>query len=99
MLAHGDDKPIWFTEFGWASASEGWSTVSAQEQAAYLTRAFQILRQDPYVGVAFWYNLRNNHWDHDADTAEAQFGLFTTNWTPKPSYAAFRAAALSCAAR
>jgi hypothetical protein len=92
MLAHGDDKPIWFTEFGWASATQGWSTVSTQEQAAYLTRAFEILRQDPYVGVAFWYNLRNNHWDQDADTAEAQFGLFTTNWTPKPSYAAFQAA-------
>jgi cellulase (glycosyl hydrolase family 5) len=99
MLSQGDDKPIWFTEFGWASASHGWSTVTVEAQAAYLTRAFEILREDPYVGVAFWYNLRNNHWDHDADTAEAQFGLFTTNWTPKPSYAAFRASALSCAAR
>jgi hypothetical protein len=91
MLAHGDDKPIWFTEFGWATATQGWSTVTPEVQAAYLTRAFEILRQDPYVGVAFWYNLRNNYWDHDADTSEAQFGLLTTNWTPKPSYAAFQA--------
>ena len=45
------------------------------------------------MGVAFWYSLRNSHWDHDADTAEAQFGLFTTSWRPKPSYAAFEAAA------
>jgi polysaccharide biosynthesis protein PslG len=93
MLSKGDDKPIWFTEMGWASATQGWSTVSAQVQADYLARAFQILRHDPYVGVAFWYNLRNNHWDHDADTAEAQFGLFATDWTPKPAYAAFQAAA------
>jgi polysaccharide biosynthesis protein PslG len=93
MLSKGDDKPIWFTELGWATASQGWSTVSPQAQADYLARAFEILRRDPYVGVAFWYNLRNNHWDQDADTAEAQFGLFTTNWTPKPSYAAFQAAA------
>jgi hypothetical protein len=93
MLSRGDDKPIWFTEFGWASATQGWSTVSRETQAAYLTRAFQILRRDAYVGVALWYNLRNNHWERDADTAEAQFGLFTTEWTPKPSYAAFQAAA------
>jgi polysaccharide biosynthesis protein PslG len=93
MLSRGDDKPIWFTEMGWATATQGWSTVSPEAQAEYLTRAFEILRQDPYIGVAFWYNLRNNHWDQDADTAEAQFGLFTTDWTPKPSYAAFRAVA------
>jgi Cellulase (glycosyl hydrolase family 5) len=93
MLARGDDKPIWFTEFGWATATQGWSTVTAAAQAEYLTRAFAILRRDPYVGVAFWYGLRNSHWDGDADTAEAQFGLFTTGWTPKPAYAAFQAAA------
>jgi hypothetical protein len=90
MLSKGDDKPIWFTELGWATASEGWSTVSPEAQASYLRRAFEILREDPYVGVGFWYGLRNSHWDHDADTAEAQFGLFTTGWTPKPAYAAFQ---------
>jgi polysaccharide biosynthesis protein PslG len=93
MLANGDDKPIWFTEFGWATANEGWSTVSAEAQAEYLTTAFKILREDPYVEVAFWYSLRNSHWDHDADTAEAQFGLFSTDWIAKPAYAAFQAAA------
>jgi polysaccharide biosynthesis protein PslG len=93
MLANGDDKPIWFTEFGWATASEGWSTVGAEAQAEYLSTAFRILRKDPYVEVAFWYCLRNSHWDHDDDTSEAQFGLFTTDWNPKPAYAAFRAAA------
>ena len=93
MLSKGDDKPIWFTELGWATATQGWSTVSEAEQADHLATAFRILRQDPYVGVAFWYSLRNSHWDHDAATAEAQFGLFRTDWTPKPAYEAFRTAA------
>jgi hypothetical protein len=89
MLAHGDDKPIWFTEFGWSSASDGgWASVGPTNQAAYLTRAFAIMRQDPYVGVAHWYIGRDGDWEIDAT-----FGLVTWDWVPKPSYEAFRAAA------
>jgi polysaccharide biosynthesis protein PslG len=89
MLAHGDDKPIWFTEFGWSSAQDGgWASVGAANQAAYLTRAFAIMRQDPYVGVAYWYIARDGTWEIDAT-----FGLLSTNFDAKPSYAAFQAAA------
>jgi hypothetical protein len=89
MLAHGDDKPIWFTEFGWSSATDGgWASVGLANQASYLTRAFEILRRDPYVGVAFWYIGRDGDWEIDAT-----FGLLTRDWAPKPSYGAFQAAA------
>jgi hypothetical protein len=90
MLANGDDKPIWFTEFGWSTCTTNGKCVSESQQAAYLTRAFCIMEQDPYVQVALWYNLRNNHWNDDADAWETQLGLLNTTFVPKPAYSAFK---------
>ena len=89
MLARGDDKPIWVTEFGWATTSSNWG-VSQQLQAEYLRRAYDCFAKYPYVQVATWYNLRNNYWADDADTWEDQLGLFTTNFSRKPAYDAFK---------
>jgi Cellulase (glycosyl hydrolase family 5) len=90
MLARGDDKPIWLTEFGWSTTTtESWGVTQSQ-QADYLTRAYRLLENYPYVAIAYWYNLRNNFWDQDADTWETQCGLMRTDFTHKPSYAAFR---------
>jgi hypothetical protein len=90
MLAQGDDKPIWLTEFGWSTTTtESWG-VTASQQADYLTRAYRLLESYPYVAIAYWYNLRNNFWDDDADTWETQLGLMRTDFTHKPSYDAFR---------
>jgi hypothetical protein len=89
MLARGDDKPIWLTEFGWSTTTEAWGVTHAQ-QADYLTRAYKLLETYPYVAIAYWYNLRNNHWDDDADTWETQLGLMRTDFSHKPSYDAFK---------
>ena len=90
MLARGDDKPIWLTEFGWSTTTtESWGVTQAQ-QADYLTRAYRLLESYPYVTQAYWYNLRNNFWDNDADTWETQLGLMRTDFTHKPSYDAFK---------
>lgn len=90
MLARGDDKPIWLTEFGWSTTTtESWG-VSPSQQADYLTRAYRLLEAYPYVHVAYWYNLRNNHWNDDADTWETQLGLMRTDFVKKPSYYAFK---------
>src|SRR5919197_1912940 len=90
MLARGDDKPIWLTEFGWSTTTtESWGVTQAQ-QADSLTRAYRLLEQHPYVQLAYWYNLRNNFWDQDADTWETQLGLMRTDFTHKPSYDAFK---------
>jgi hypothetical protein len=88
MLNHGDNKPIWFTEFGYATWSGG---VTLAQQAAYLTLAYHCIEQDSYVQVANWYNLRNNYWANDANDFEDQLGLLYTNFSPKPAYAAFKA--------
>jgi polysaccharide biosynthesis protein PslG len=90
MLARGDEKPIWLTEFGWSTTTtEAWGVTQAQ-QADYLTRAYKLLESYPYVAAAYWYNLRNNHWNDDADTWETQLGLMRTDFSHKPSYDAFK---------
>jgi hypothetical protein len=89
MLANGDDKPLWFTEFGWSTNTATWG-VSTTEQAEYLTRALRCVEQDPYVEVAIWYLYRNHYWAKNANTWEDQLGLVYTNFSPKPAYDAFK---------
>jgi polysaccharide biosynthesis protein PslG len=90
MLAQADDKPLWLTEFGWSTTTtEAWG-VTPTQQADYLTRAYHLLENYPYITQAYWYNLRNNFWDNDADTWETQLGLTRTDFAHKPSYDAFK---------
>jgi len=89
MLAHGDAKPLWFTEFGWSTNSVDRGVTEAQ-QASYLTRALRCVEQDPYVQVAVWYTYRNNWWANDANDWESQLGLVRTDFSRKPAYAAFK---------
>jgi hypothetical protein len=93
LLAHGIDKPIWFTEFGWATTSRK-GGVSAREQADYLKRAFTYIEQDRYVQVACWYSFRNYTYYRDADRWEAQLGLMKSNFRRKPAFGAFRSYAI-----
>jgi polysaccharide biosynthesis protein PslG len=94
MLARGDDKPLWLTEFGWTTTTEtcqggAWTSgVSETAQADYLTMAMKTLESDPYVQVALWYNLRQE--DGDRDHVEGRWGLLRSDFTPKPAYAAFK---------
>lgn len=95
MLANGDDKPIWITEYGFNTAApgSGWQPSSTpQQQADLLGKAFQVMDQDaPWLQVAFYYNFRNNYWQYDKPTdMEAQFGLLKSDFTPKPAYFVFK---------
>jgi hypothetical protein len=87
MLANGDDKPLWFTEFGWSTNTLAGQGVSESTQAAYYTRAMQCVEQDPYVRVAIWYVYRNRGWEN---TWLDQLGLVRTNFSRKPAYDAFK---------
>jgi hypothetical protein len=89
MVAAGDDKPIWFTEMGWSSASTG-CAVSEQTQASYLTQSFAIADQDPYVQVDLWYNFREDYWSTGSSDFDGGFGMMRKDFTPKPVYYAFR---------
>lgn len=90
MLARGDDKPLWFTEFGWSTNTiDGWG-VSESQQAAYLDQALRCVEQDPYVRVAIWYLHRNHPWAGDANTWADQLGLVRTDFSRKPAFDAFK---------
>src|SRR5215204_5446718 len=101
MLAHGDDKPVWMTELGWATTSapcerggragtkEG--GVSQAVQADFLSKAYGCLANDPWVEQAAWFNL------HDLQTGSTNdslnLGLVTDGFVRKPAFAAFQKAA------
>jgi polysaccharide biosynthesis protein PslG len=87
MLARGDDKPLWLTEFGWATTSIADVGVSEATQAAYLTLAMHCLEQDPYVQVAIWHTYRNSG---SSDTWNDQLGLVRSGFSQKLAYDAFK---------
>jgi hypothetical protein len=98
MVAAGDNKPIWFTEMGWSTASTGGTcVVDEQTQANYLTQAYKIAEQDPYVQVALWYNFREDFFSTGPSYYDGGFGLLHKDFTPKPAYYAFRDYAASVA--
>ncbi|MBI4300488.1 MAG: cellulase family glycosylhydrolase [Chloroflexi bacterium] len=100
MAAFGDaGKPIWFTEFGWPSIENvalapapGWEYAghnSEADQAAYLTRAFEMVKTSyPYVKGAFVWNLNYNLAPTDEITA---WSVLRPDWSQRPSYQALAA--------
>ena len=100
MEEFGDgNKQIWFTEFGWASASGPIYSdylyardVSEQTQADALVRAYQIARERGYIGVMFIWNL-NYAPIAEADDrwAKRAFSIIRTDWGPRPAYNALAA--------
>ena len=94
MVSFGDaEKDVWLTEFGYSTTSQD-GGVSAARQATYLAKAYRYVERFPWVKALFWYAARNSPFFEDANTYEGRFGLATTDWRLKPSYAALRAYAL-----
>jgi hypothetical protein len=105
MRAHGDDKPLRVSEFGWTStqpaagggpscergASTGTkpSGVTEADQATFLAQAYHCLAQEPGIEAATWFTLR------DAAPAEhpldelRHYGLLSLAGAHKPSWDAF----------
>jgi membrane protease YdiL (CAAX protease family) len=52
MLANGDDRPIWLTEFSWSSLQ-----VGEASQAAYLQRSYELLASWSFVPVGIWSSV------------------------------------------
>lgn len=84
MADNGDgSKQIWLTEYGAPTA--GTRAVSTAIQAEMITEAFQFAQANSWVGPLFIYD-----WQGDS---EDSFGLYDASGAPKPSAAAFTAAA------
>jgi hypothetical protein len=98
MVAFGDaHKKVWLTEFGYSTTTKD-GGVSPARQAAFLTKAYRYVERFPWVETLFWYAARNSPFHGDRDEYEARFGLLTSDFRPKPSYAALRSYALGPAA-
>jgi hypothetical protein len=100
MLAHGDDKPVWMTELGWASTTAICSRgaragtkeggVSQAVQADFLAKAYGCLANDPWVEQAAWFNLHDLHTGSPDDSLN--LGLITDSFVRKPAFTAFQGA-------
>jgi polysaccharide biosynthesis protein PslG len=89
QLAAGDNTPVWVTEFGWPTgASTG--ANGEQQQAEFIQKAFALLDGLSYVKAASVYQLRDM--GVDPSNPEDNFGLLRQDFTPRPAYAAFKAA-------
>lgn len=92
IQAKFNNKPVWFTEFGWTTAQIDLSDSgrfacvgSDQKQANYLVRQYVQLLHTPGLNVerAFLYALRNG--GTDPNVPEHNYGLVQADLTPKPA--------------
>ena len=98
LLRHGEDKPIWLTEFGWNTStirdSEAWENgVNEETQARYIEQAIIQASDWPYVPVIVIYELQDRR--NDPNERNANFGILRYDGTFKPAFAAFRRGALA----
>jgi hypothetical protein len=88
QLAHGDETPLWLTEFGWATCTDGnRMCVSRQQQADYTAKSVALLRQEPYVAAYTTYALRD---EGTSGSRNDSYGLVEEDYRRKPSFAAYR---------
>lgn len=89
QVAAGDSAPLWVTEYGWTTCS-GAGCTSPADQASYTAQSVGLLGDLPYVRGASLYELRDN--STDAGSSEGNFGLLRHDFSPKPAFAALKAA-------
>jgi hypothetical protein len=92
MVRNGEtNKKVWFTEFGYCSAStpaagyEYCSFLTAQNQADFLVQAFQKARALDYVGGMVVWNLNFQLAVPQTDEKWG-FGLMRDDWSLRPAY-------------
>jgi hypothetical protein len=87
QLANGDETPLWLTEFGWATCTDGGRMcVSRQQQAEYTAKSVALLRELPYVAAFTTYALRD---EGTSGSRNESYGLVEEDYRRKPSFAAF----------
>ena len=92
--SHGDDSPLWATEFGWSTHdspdnAENWKRgVTEAEQAAFYVGALILL--DSY-GVAAAHLYTDRDMSQTEEPHERNFGLLRTDNSEKPVVTILRA--------
>ncbi len=96
LVAAGDDKKIWLTEFGYDSSPVAvpgyeYSTfVSEDAQARFLVQAFAMARQTPYVGGMMVWNLNFQIAVPQTDEKWG-FAVLHPDWSGRPAFLALAA--------
>jgi hypothetical protein len=93
MVANGDRaKKIWATEYG--APTDGPTgdpgVVTLKQQAAMLTKAYQLFAGYTWAGPMFIFQGRDQ--GTDPSNRENFYGLLKYDFTPKPAYAAYQEA-------
>jgi hypothetical protein len=96
MADNGDGgKPIWFTEFGWAThpntaGMPNWELgVTPAQQGDFLVQTLQLIHAKyPYVTNAFWYEASDQHTGSNSNYDN--YGLLDSSLAPKPAYDAIK---------
>ncbi|HYN88279.1 MAG TPA: LysM peptidoglycan-binding domain-containing protein [Ardenticatenaceae bacterium] len=95
MVANGDGaKKIWVTEFGWAVSGNphpGYEYArdnTYEEQARWITQAYQMAAAWGWVGGMFLWNLNFQVVNPGGEVGA--FGIVDPAWQPYPAYAALR---------
>ena len=97
MVRNGDArKKIWITEIGCPGVRAGLKTnnwwlgqnPNEQQQAVWVKEVYPELLKNPQVAKIFWAFFRDTkkHWDNGVD----YFGLVRWDYTPKPSFKAYK---------
>jgi hypothetical protein len=100
VMSKGGDghKPLWITEIGWGSAPRKSTpyrlTKGKKGQARILKHAFRALKKKRHpwhLGRVLWFNFRD---PRGGGVKQCSFcpsaGLLKHDFTPKPSWSAFR---------
>lgn len=95
MSANGDgSKKVWGTEYGPPTAGSP-GAVSETAQAQHVTDAYRLWRSYAWAGPLFWYSGRDVAAPGESGEAWRYHGLLRRDFTQKPAWAAYRAAAAS----
>jgi polysaccharide biosynthesis protein PslG len=78
MVSKGDSKLIWATEYGMPT---GPGLLTEAQQAEYIRNFLSKWRTYTYLGPAYIYTTR------DSTLNAATFGVWRSNWIPKPAVA------------
>jgi polysaccharide biosynthesis protein PslG len=95
MAEFNDEREVWVTEFGWTTENqaEGYeygADVSEEDQAAFVTGAFDVAREQmPWITGMFHWNLNFSTLVDQSDEKYAWSAL-NPNWSPRPVYTALQ---------
>lgn len=78
---HGAALPVYITEAAWTTHA-----VAPDLQAANLRTLFDVCAHDEQVAAVCWFQVRDN------PPGNQFYGVCAPDWSPKPAFAAFKAA-------